>query len=182
MRNDPRMHRAAPRSDMFTNHTPPDAFGRPAGEGESSYRAGGEMRPADVQGGSGGDRGGHDLLRAGEDATYSQRGANQRGRGPRGYARSDERVREEVCECLTDDPDLDASGIEVRVLEGKVMLDGVLPQRWLKHHAENLASQCRGVREVENNIRVVKQDRTGDASQADFRRYGPHGKSFGAGS
>ena len=37
----------------------------------------------------------------------------------------------------------------------------------------------RGVREVENNIRVEKQDRTGDASLADFSRYGAQGKSVG---
>ena len=35
------------------------------------------------------------------------------GRGPRGYRRSDDRIGEDVCDRLTDDPALDASGIEV---------------------------------------------------------------------
>lgn len=179
-------HAPRPRPDlrepMFTNHTPPDQFADPyyrSGGDEEPYQAGGETRPAQLLGGSGGDYGGHDLLAAGEDASFSQRGANQRGRGPRGYARSDERLREDICERLTDDPDLDAGPLEVRVLEGKVMLDGTLPQRWMKHHAENLVAQCRGVREVENNIRVEKRDHTGDASEAGYARYGAHGKSFG---
>src|SRR5207248_398600 len=37
------------------------------------------------------------------------------GRGPRGYQRSDERIREDVCERMCQSGDLDASDIEVRV-------------------------------------------------------------------
>src|SRR5687768_5171077 len=35
------------------------------------------------------------------------------GRGPKGYQRSDERIKEEVCDRLTADPDVDALEIEV---------------------------------------------------------------------
>ena len=38
-----------------------------------------------------------------------------RGRGPRGYTRSDERIREDVNDRLTDDGWLDASDIDVQV-------------------------------------------------------------------
>jgi hypothetical protein len=34
------------------------------------------------------------------------------GRGPKGYQRSDERIKEDICDCLTRDPDVDASEIE----------------------------------------------------------------------
>src|SRR5437762_1916123 len=37
------------------------------------------------------------------------------GRGPRGYQRSDERIREDVCERMSDCGELDATDIEVRV-------------------------------------------------------------------
>src|SRR5690606_11395561 len=47
------------------------------------------------------------------------RGQN-RGRGPKGWQRSDERIREDVCERMANDPQLDASNIEVDVKNGEV--------------------------------------------------------------
>ena len=44
-----------------------------------------------------------------------QRGGPHRGRGPKGYTRSDERIREDVNDRLSDDPFVDASEIEVMV-------------------------------------------------------------------
>ena len=41
------------------------------------------------------------------------------GRGPKGYHRSDERIREDVSDRLTDHPDIDATEIEVTVHEGR---------------------------------------------------------------
>ena len=32
---------------------------------------------------------------------------HHRGKGPKGYTRSDDRIREDVCDCLTDDPMLE---------------------------------------------------------------------------
>jgi hypothetical protein len=42
-----------------------------------------------------------------------------RGRGPKGYTRPDERIWEEVCDRLTDDPLLDASDMEVKVSKSR---------------------------------------------------------------
>ena len=47
-----------------------------------------------------------------------------RGRGPRGYRRTDERILEEVNERLTEDAHLDATNIEVDVRDGEVTLKG----------------------------------------------------------
>lgn len=44
----------------------------------------------------------------------AQRGPHA-GRGPKGYQRSDERIREDVCDRLTEHPAIDASEIEVEV-------------------------------------------------------------------
>ena len=77
-----------------------------------------------------------------------------RGIGPRNYTRSDERIREDVCERLTQDDDLDASEIEIKAEQGVVTLEGTVEERWMKHRAEDLAESCSGVREVENRIRV----------------------------
>jgi hypothetical protein len=77
------------------------------------------------------------------------------GRGPRGYQRTDDRVREDVCERLTHDPWIDASDVEVTVRAGEVTLSGSVRDRADKRHAEDIAERAFGVREVHNNLRVT---------------------------
>lgn len=77
-----------------------------------------------------------------------------RGRGPKGYQRSDERIREDVCERLTDDPLIDASDIEVDVKGREVTLSGSVASRGLRRRAEDLAEIVSGVAHVQNNLRV----------------------------
>lgn len=76
------------------------------------------------------------------------------GRGPKGYARSDERIREDVSDRLTDDWLVDASNIEVTVIGGEVTLAGTVDSRDAKHRAEDCAESVSGVRNVQNNLRV----------------------------
>ena len=76
------------------------------------------------------------------------------GRGPKGYQRSDERIREEVSDRLMADDRIDASEIEVAVKDGEVTLTGTVDDRWAKRRAEDLAEQVMGVRDVMNQIRV----------------------------
>lgn len=77
-----------------------------------------------------------------------------RGRGPRGYRRSDERVWDDVGQRLMDDPWLDATDIDVRVEEGEVTLDGTVDSRAAKRRAEDIADSVSGARHVQNNLRV----------------------------
>ncbi|HJV43439.1 BON domain-containing protein, partial [Caulobacter sp.] len=77
-----------------------------------------------------------------------------RGRGPKGYRRSDERIREDVSDRLTDDAWLDAQGIEVMVNDAEVTLSGTVRSREDKKRAEALAETVSGVDNVQNNIRV----------------------------
>ncbi|MCG7392987.1 BON domain-containing protein [Microvirga sp. ACRRW] len=77
-----------------------------------------------------------------------------RGRGPKGYKRSDERIHEDVCERLTEDRFIDASNVEVTVKDGEVTLSGSVASRGLKHRAEDLAELASGVRHVQNNLRI----------------------------
>jgi hypothetical protein len=81
-------------------------------------------------------------------------GGAHRGRGPKGYRRSDDRIHEDVCERLTEDPFIDASNIEVAVTEGEVTLNGTVSSRGLKRRAEDLAEMAAGVAHVQNNLRV----------------------------
>lgn len=78
-----------------------------------------------------------------------------RGRGPKGYQRSDERIREDIADRFTDDPSLDPTDVAIRVESGDVTLTGSVATRWQKHHAEDLAERVSGVRDVMNEIRVA---------------------------
>jgi hypothetical protein len=86
-----------------------------------------------------------------------QTGTDHRGRGPRNYRRSDDRIREDICDRLTDDPHIDASEIDVRVDAGEVTLNGTVMSRPVKRHVEDLAEEARGVRHVQNNLRVQQK-------------------------
>lgn len=87
--------------------------------------------------------------------TRSQRSeGSYSGRGPKGFKRSDERIKEEVCEMLTRDRSIDAEDIEVDVKEGEVTLSGTVPDRRMKHMAEDCVERALGVRDVTNNIRI----------------------------
>ena len=77
-----------------------------------------------------------------------------RGVGPKGYVRSDERIRELVCDELMDDPWVDASGIEVTVKDGEVTLSGTVKDRDSRRWAEDVAEHVGGARHVQNNLRV----------------------------
>lgn len=89
-----------------------------------------------------------------EYAGRDQGGRDYRGVGPSNYTRSDERIREDLNERLTEAHDLDASGLSVEVKDGVATLSGRVPQRWMKHRAEDLADGCIGVTDIRNQIVV----------------------------
>jgi hypothetical protein len=78
------------------------------------------------------------------------------GVGPRGYRRSDERIREDVCEVLTQDGWVDARDIEVRIKDGEVTLNGTVPERSMKRRAEDAVIKVTGVRDVRNHLDVAE--------------------------
>ena len=77
------------------------------------------------------------------------------GRGPLGYQRSDSRIREDVCERLTDAGDVDATSIVVAVEGGVVTLTGAARDRAARRRAEDIAGDVRGVIDVLNRLRVA---------------------------
>ncbi|AFR20919.1 phospholipid-binding domain-containing protein [Burkholderia pseudomallei BPC006] len=89
--------------------------------------------------------------------------------GPKGYTRSDERIREDICERLAYAFDLDVSDVSVEVNGGRVELQGTVPERWMKHEIEDIADNCMCVRDVDNRVRVLPRERgetTGTAGMA----------------
>ena len=85
-------------------------------------------------------------------------GPSFRGRGPKNYQRSDDRIREDVCERLTYDERVDATDIDVEVREGVVRLSGTVDDRYAKRLAEDIAESVRGARDVENQIRIRREN------------------------
>jgi hypothetical protein len=81
---------------------------------------------------------------------YRQDERNHYGKGPKGYRRSDQRIFEDVCEALTQFPDVDARELEVRVEEGIVTLSGTVESRRMKRDAEFVAEGVLGVEDVVN--------------------------------
>lgn len=120
------------------------------------------------------DTGSYDYSQPGDERSrgQSQRSSGQRtpyfgttssqrrqhwGHGPKGYKRSDERIREDVCDALMMHPDIDASELEIRVSDGEVTLSGTVQDRSDKFLAEQLSEGIAGVRDVTNSIRVQRE-------------------------
>ncbi|MEW6613789.1 MAG: BON domain-containing protein [Pseudomonadota bacterium] len=79
----------------------------------------------------------------------------QRGKGPKGYQPSDERLKERLQEAFYDDDELDASEIEILVQGGEVTLQGAVAEREDRQRAEWLVERVAGHRvHVNNNLRV----------------------------
>lgn len=90
----------------------------------------------------------------GDDDAARRREQDHRGSGPQNYARSDERILDDVCDRLTEDRYVDARDITVTVQEREVTLDGTVSSKAAKRRAEDCADHVSGVTHVQNNLRV----------------------------
>ncbi|RYZ55137.1 MAG: BON domain-containing protein, partial [Proteobacteria bacterium] len=88
------------------------------------------------------------------------------GKAPKGYKRSDERLKEEISDLLTHAHDVDPSEIEIRVSNGEVTLTGTVEDRAEKRAAEDLASSISGVTEVHNQLRLSQDKFSKNGSQS----------------
>jgi osmotically-inducible protein OsmY len=88
-----------------------------------------------------------------------------KGKGPKGYSRSDDRIKEDINDRLSDDVFVDASEIEVTVAQGEVTLTGTVGTRSEKRRAEDLAEEVSGVKNVENRLRLASTISTQGRSQ-----------------
>lgn len=88
-------------------------------------------------------------------------GERRMGRGPKGYRRSDERIREDVCDRLMQSW-MNAENVDVHVRDCEVTLLGTVDSREEKRAIEDVAEGVLGVREVHNQLRVRRPgERTG---------------------
>jgi hypothetical protein len=112
----------------------------------------GDYRLGGRQGGYGGNYG---EGRYGEGGSLSRFEMDHRGKGPANYQRTDERLRELLCERLHDHPDIDASDITVSVKDGSVHLEGTVDSRRARDLVEDLAEEL-SVLDVQSSLRVVR--------------------------
>ncbi|MFL5494526.1 MAG: BON domain-containing protein [Gemmatimonadales bacterium] len=82
-------------------------------------------------------------------------GAPQGSSAPRARRRPNDTLAREIHEILTQDPELDATEIQVEVERGAVTLTGVVASREAKLLAEELVESITGVREVHNALMVT---------------------------
>lgn len=118
-------------------------FGQPHIGQETSYGEGQRRSPYSQQGMQGG-------------AWGSQEPKRFSNCGPKGYKRSDERIKEDVSDCLSDGS-IDASEITVNVQNGEVTLTGTVTDRRVKFQAESMVERCPGVKDVVNQLRVISR-------------------------
>lgn len=92
---------------------------------------------------------------------------NHRGKGPKNYTRSSERIKEDVNDHLGDHWMLDASNVEVEVKGTEVTLNGTVDSKENKRRAEDITDSVSGVTHVQNNLRVKRDSDTDTSSRAD---------------
>lgn len=93
------------------------------------------------------------------------------GVGPADSWRSDERIEEILHERLTGADTINATAVLPVVTEGVVTLNGWVPERSMKHAAEETAWQIAGVKDVHNRLTV------GESAAA----FGPPGEAVRSG-
>jgi hypothetical protein len=81
---------------------------------------------------------------------------NYYGIGPKGYKRSDMRLKEEAYLLLNQDPILDSSSIQIDVLNNVIYLKGVVDSRRDKKRAEVLIEDIYGIEDVQNQLKIVR--------------------------
>jgi hypothetical protein len=92
---------------------------------------------------------------------------SHRGRGPRGYVRSPQRIHEDICDRLTENPFIDASDIEVSTNGAEVTLAGAVDSLIALRQAEAIAWEVVGVGHVHNDLQVRAAGARGGPSPGD---------------
>jgi hypothetical protein len=81
--------------------------------------------------------------------------ATFRGRGPKNYRRPDDKILEEVCRLLANHESIDATEMDVDVVEREVTLTGTVQDENQKRLAVQLAKSVWSVFNVHNDLMVT---------------------------
>lgn len=103
----------------------------------------------------------------GDDEAERRRERDQmndyRGKGPKGYKRSDDKIKSDLEDELYNDSYIDASDMEITVNNAVVTLTGSVDSKWIKRRAEDIAETITGVEEVKDNLIVRKEPQRNSA-------------------
>lgn len=80
-----------------------------------------------------------------------------RGKGPKNYTRSAERIKDDAANRLSKDSLVDASDIELEVQGNDLILTGTVKSRFEKRRAEALVENVSGIKEINNQLRVKEK-------------------------
>lgn len=100
----------------------------------------------------------HSVEWSSDPRSEASREKSHHGKGPRNFSRTDEILKEEVCEVFLMNPDLDPGDIDVSVQDCVVTLKGRVRIREDRYLAEDLARDVSGVKDVINLISRGKWD------------------------
>jgi osmotically-inducible protein OsmY len=92
--------------------------------------------------------------RSRSDRDLNQTDLRHAGKGPKSYKRSDDRIKEDVCEALERHAGIDASEVDVVIKEGVATLSGTIESRQMKRMTEDCVENIRGVTDVRNELRI----------------------------
>lgn len=98
------------------------------------------------------------------DATGQWRGNGprlagpHRGKGPKNFTRSDERLKEHVNELLMEHDEIDATHVDVEVKNGEVSVTGTVEDRQQRRAIEDLVECMAGVKDVHISIKIADRD------------------------
>lgn len=134
-------------------------YGRDSGYGRDAQGYG-QRQGGSIGGPSSGGMGwrGEQGWQGNQTRSWDQQPNQQRfERGPKGYKRSDDRIKEDVSDRISQLQHVDSSDVEVEVKEGEVTLTGTVPNRVMKWQLENLVESIGGVTDVNNMLRIRRE-------------------------
>ena len=140
-------------------------------EGGDGYRDSGRQQNFNYgESSAGGRTQGQQSWSQGSSGGWGGGGGNEgrrRGRAPKNYSRSDDRLTEIVCDTLIDHG-CDCSDVEVKVNDGVVTLTGEVDDRQEKFQFEHIAADVNGVKDVQNQLRMRQRSRENDRDMYDL--------------
>ncbi len=81
---------------------------------------------------------------------------NYYGFGPKGYKRSDQKLKDEASLLLNQDPILDSSNINIEVFNNVIYLRGFVDSRKDKKRAELLIEDIFGIEDIQNQLKIMR--------------------------
>lgn len=75
-------------------------------------------------------------------------------RGPEGYRRSDERIREIITDMIQTDPAIDSRDLDIKVHEGRVRLTGYIPDADAEKRISAVIQRVPGIKEIESELKI----------------------------